>query len=232
MAEKEGIEISTDEKLLVPLDDYLSNGIHVGLKYKTSDMKPFIYKVRSDKLCVFDVQKIDERIRIAARFISQYNPEDVAVVSNRVYGRKPVEKFCEYTGCGAIPGRFVSGTFTNPNIETYTEPKLLIVTDPTADQQAIKEASGVGIPVVALCDTNTRIRNIDFVIPSNNKGKNSLALVYFILTKEILKNKGVKKFDGKFEEFISQAEPQPYILSIQEQQRLKRQRRKTKRRKR
>lgn len=219
----EEIDISTED-FLVPLDDYLSNGVHVGLKYKTADMREFIYKIRPDKLCVFDVRKINDRIKIAADFIARYEPKDVLVVSNRVYGRQPIKKFCEYTGCKAIEDRFVSGTLTNPEIDTYAEAKLLVVTDPSSDQQAIKEASLAGIPVVAICDTNTRSKNIDLIIPSNNKGKNSLALVYWILTKEILKNKGIEKFDTPFEEFISNAEPQPYLLKMQEQQR--RQRRK------
>ena len=213
------VEVSQTEELLIPLDDYLLNGIHVGLKYKTKDMKPFIYKVRPDKLCVFDVQRIDERIRIAVKFICKYKPEEVVLVSNRVYGRTPIQKFAECTGCTAITNRFVSGTLTNPNIKTFVEPKLMIVTDPTVDQQAIKEASKMAIPIIAICDSNTRIKNIDFVIPGNNKGKNSLALLYWIFAREISKNKDVD-FNMSFEDFISQAEPQSYILKMQEQQRL------------
>jgi small subunit ribosomal protein S2 len=224
----EEIDIPTDD-FLVPLDDYLSNGVHVGLKYKTADMREFIYKIRPDKLCVFDVRKINDRIKIGADFISKYDPKDVLVVSNRVYGRQPIKKFCEYTGCKAIEERFVSGTLTNPEIETYVEARLLLATDPSSDQQAIKEASLMGIPVIAICDTNTRSKNIDLIIPSNNKGKNSLALVYWILTKEILKSRGVEKFETSLEEFISKAEPQPYLLKMQEQQRRQRRKRKGRR---
>ncbi len=222
------IEIQEDEGFLVPLDDYLSNGVHVGLKYKTADMKEFIYKTRPDKLSVFDVRKINDRIKIAADFIARYNPEDVLVVSNRAYGRKPIEQFAGYTHTKIMSKRFVSGTLTNPNIGTYCEPRLLIVTDPRGDHQAIREASTMGVPVVAICDTNTIFKNIDLVIPSNNKGKNSLALVYWILTREVLRNRGVEDFNAPLDDFISQAEPQPYLLKMQEQQR--RYRRKRKRR--
>jgi small subunit ribosomal protein S2 len=212
-----------DEKLLVSLDDYLSNGVHVGLKYKSADMRPFIYKIRPDKLCVFDVQKIDERLRLAAKFISAYRPEEVLVVSNRVYGRAPIRKFAQALGFKYFDDRFVSGTLTNPNIETYAEPKLLIITDPTADQQAVKEAKEAGVTVLAICDTNTRIKDIDFIIPSNNKGKNALALVYWVLTRELLRMRGIDKFDTPLEEYISKAEPQPYLILLQERQKLKRQ---------
>lgn len=224
MTEEEETGVSGEEDLLVPLDQYLSNGVHVGLKYKTVDMKPFIYKVRQDKLCVFDVKLIDERLRTAAKFISYFNPEDILVVSNRVYGKTPIRKFSEAIGAKAFTDRFVSGSLTNPRIEAYNEPKLLIVTDPTADQQAIKEASEVGVPVLAICDTNTRIRNIDFVIPSNNKGKNALALIYWILSKEVSKLQE-KEFNTPFEDYLSKAEPQPYLLELAEKARQRRQKR-------
>lgn len=216
------VQVQDSSKLLVSLDDYLSNGVHVGLKYKTSDMRPFIYKIRPDKLCVFDIQKIDERLKIAAQFIASYDPADVLVVSNRVYGREAIKMFSKYTGCKSFANRFVSGTLTNPRIKTFMEPKVLVVTDPSADQQAVKEASDVGIPIIVICDTNTRLKNIDFCIPSNNKGKNSLALIYWILSREVLKVRGEEKFEGTIEEFISTAEPQPYMLELQEAQRQKR----------
>jgi small subunit ribosomal protein S2 len=223
MNEEEQINQQGGEKLLVSLDDYLSNGVHVGLKYKSADMRPFIYKIRPDKLCVFDVQKIDERLRLAAKFIAAYKPEDVLVVSNRVYGRTPIKRFAQALGIKYVEDRFVSGALTNPSIEDYVEPKLLIVTDPTADQQAVNEAKEAGQTILAICDTNTRVKDIDFIVPSNNKGKNALALVYWILTREILRIRGVEVFEQPLEEFISKAEPQPYLILLQERAKLKRQ---------
>ncbi|MFH1836100.1 MAG: 30S ribosomal protein S2 [Methanobacteriota archaeon] len=227
MESDDKVQVDENEKLLVSLDEYLSNGVHVGLKYKTADMRPFIYKIRQDKLCVFDIQKIDERLRIAAKFIASFKPEEVLVVSNRVYGRTPIKKFAKYIGCTIISDRFISGSLTNPRIKSYVEPKLLIVTDPSADKQAIKEASDTGIPILAICDTNTRTKNIDYVVPSNNKGKNSLALVYWVMTREILKKRG-DEFTGSIDEFISTAEPQQYILDMQDIQRQKRKKAKKK----
>lgn len=226
---EEDMQQGVEGSLLVSLDDYLSNGVHVGLKYKSADMRPFIYKIRPDKLCVFDVQKIDERLKVAARFIALYKPEDVFVVSNRVYGRAPIRRFSEALGFKFMKERFVSGTFTNPNIKPYAEPKLLIVTDPTVDQQSIKEAASAGITVLAICDTNTRLKNIDFVIPSNNKGKNSLALLYWALTKEILRLRGVDSFETPLEDYISKAEPQPYLILLQEKAKAKRQKKRGRR---
>ncbi|PKP53657.1 MAG: 30S ribosomal protein S2 [Candidatus Altiarchaeales archaeon HGW-Altiarchaeales-3] len=220
-----GVGVVDSNDLLVALDDekqgYLTHGVHIGLKYRTSDMRPFIYRIRPDKLCVFEVSKIDKRIKIAAKFISQFNPQDVLLVSNREYGRHPIKKFAEQTGCRAITKRYVSGTLTNPNIANYTEPKLLVITDPGADLQAIKEAAETGIATLAICDTNTRFKNLDFIIPGNNKGKNSIALIYWLLAREVSRIKG-KEFDTPFEHFVSYAEPQPYLLRMQELQRMSR----------
>jgi small subunit ribosomal protein S2 len=230
MSEQENsTQEAQEDKLLVSLDQYLSNGVHVGLKYKSADMKEFIYKIRPDKLCVFDVQKIDERLALAAKFIAGYQPEDVLVMSNRVYGRTPMKKFAQALGLKYVEERWVSGTLTNPQIEPYSEPKLLIVTDPTSDEQAIKESKEAGITVMAICDTNTRTKDIDYIIPSNNKGKNSLALIYWILTKEILKLRGINTFDTPFEDYISKAEPQPYLILLQERAKQKRQKKRRRR---
>ncbi|MET1101439.1 MAG: 30S ribosomal protein S2 [Pyrodictiaceae archaeon] len=180
-------------ELLVPLSMYLSAGVHIGTHICTKYMRKFVYRVRPDGLYVFDIKKIDERIRIAAKFIANYNPEKIVAVSVRQYGQRPVQKFCTYVGCRPLTGRILPGTFTNPSLEWYLEPDLLIVTDPRADAQAVEEAARMGIPIVALADTDNRINNIDLVIPCNNKGRRSLALVYWILTREVLRERGELK---------------------------------------
>jgi len=179
------------EEYLVPLDQYLAAGIHIGTQQKTKDMKKFIYRVRQDGLYVLDVRKTDERLRVAGKFLAKFDPEKVLAVSVRLYGQKPVKKFGEITGAKAIPGRFLPGTMTNPSVKNFFEPDVLIVTDPRADHQAIKEAIEVGIPIVALVDTENLLSYVDLAIPTNNKGRKALALIYWILAREILLNRGV-----------------------------------------
>lgn len=178
------------EELLTTLDNYLAAGIHIGTQQKNADMKPYIYRVRADGLYVLDVKKSDERIRSAAKFLSKFEPDKIIVVSRRQYGQKPVEDFAKLIGARAISGRFIPGTFTNPNLSSFTEPKVLVVTDPRGDEQPLKEAYNIGIPVVALCDTDNNISKVDVVIPTNNKGKKALTIVYWLLTREILKERG------------------------------------------
>lgn len=182
------------ENLLIPLEDYLKAGVHIGTSSGMASMREFIYRTRADGLYVLDVRKSDDRIKIAARFIARHNPEDVVVASVRTYGMYPVLQFAQLVkGIKSVTGRFVPGTFTNPNLKgenVFHEPKLLIITDPNTDRQALKEANVVGIPVISLADTDNTTAGIDLVIPCNNKGRNSLAIIFWLLTKEVLRERG------------------------------------------
>jgi small subunit ribosomal protein S2 len=185
-------------QLLVTEDVYLTAGVHIGTQQKSADMKPFIFRVRTDGLYVLDVKQTDSRLREAAKFLSRYDPEKILVVSTRQYGQKPVKMFSDHTNITAIPGRFIPGILTNPQLPSYIEPNVIMVTDPAADQQALREAVTIGIPVVGICDANNETRNVDLIIPANNKGRMALAAIYWILTREILKNKGVIEKDEDF----------------------------------
>lgn len=186
------------EGLLVLEDVYLTSGVHIGTQQKSADMKPFIYKVRADGLYVLDIKKTDRRIKMAAKFIANYDADRILVVAARQYGQKPAKLFARTIGAHVFAGRFVPGTLTNPNLPEYLEPEVLLVTDPAADQQAVKEAMRLRIPVIGLCDANNETRNVDLIIPTNNKGRRALATVYWLLTREVLKEKGEIEKDEDF----------------------------------
>jgi small subunit ribosomal protein S2 len=181
----------TQVELLVPIEQYLAAGVHIGTSVCTKGMRPFIYRIRPDGLYVLDVRKIDERLRIASRMIASYPLEKVAAVSVRQYGFTPVLKFAQYTKSKAITGRITPGILTNPHLEHYIEPELIIVTDPRADQQIINEALKAGVPIVAFSDTDNRTEGIDLIIPANNKGRKSLALLYWLLAREVSREAGL-----------------------------------------
>ncbi|HDI75491.1 MAG TPA: 30S ribosomal protein S2, partial [Thermoprotei archaeon] len=189
-----------EEKLLVPREVYLTAGVRVGTHIKTKFMKEFIYSIRPDGLALLDINKIDKRIRLAARLIANYEPQKVVVVSARQYGQKPVEKFCEYTRCRPIIGRFIPGTLTNPSLPDFIEADLLVITDPRADAQALSEAAQEGIPVIALCDTDSNCSFVDLIIPTNNKGRKALALIYWLLARQVLRERGEIPPDGDLPE--------------------------------
>lgn len=194
------------EQLLLPQDDLLSAGIHIGTKVKTKDMTPFIYRVRGDGLFVLDLKRTDERIRIVAKFLSRFEPSKIAVAAARLYAHEPVTKFCEIVRATAITGRFIPGMLLNPIYPNRIEPDVMIVSDPRADFQAVKEASKMGIPVVALCSTDNNFSYIDLVIPTNNKGKRALAVIYWLLARQVLRERSEISPDGNLTTSIDEFE--------------------------
>lgn len=192
-------EVTSDVmNYLVPQEKYLEAGVHIGTRTKTPSMAKFVYKQREDGLHVLDLKQTEERIKNAARMLSLHSKKKVCVVGNKENVRSPIKKFCEVTGFTPSFGRFTPGKFTNPAKKDFTEPEVVLVVDPGYDRQAIREASEVGAPVIALCDTNNMVRFVDLVIPTNNKGKKALALVFWVLAREILKARGELASDVDF----------------------------------
>ncbi|HOJ97184.1 MAG TPA: 30S ribosomal protein S2 [Methanospirillum sp.] len=183
------MEIELNEPL-VSVEEYLAAGVHIGTQQKSSDMKNFIYRVRGDGLYILDIRETDERIKLAAKFLSQYDPAKILVVTSRQYGQYPARRFADSIGAISIIGRYIPGTLTNPLLPRYVEPDVVVVTDPVSDLQVIREAIQISIPVVALCDTNNMTSLVDVVVPTNNKGRKALSMIYFLLTKEFLRHKG------------------------------------------
>ncbi len=184
-----------EESYLVDTKLYLKSGIHIGTKFRAKQMSSFIYKTRPDGLSVLNLEKINKRLRLVAKLLSKYSPEEVLVISRRENGWRAVKLFGKATGCRFFAGRYPPGILTNPTLETFTETKLILVTDAWPDRNAVLDALKVGIPVVALCDTNNQINGIDLVLPCNNKGKKSLGIAFYILAKEYLKARGAIQMD-------------------------------------
>ncbi|MFA5049691.1 MAG: 30S ribosomal protein S2 [Candidatus Micrarchaeia archaeon] len=197
MEEKNIQENENDDGFLVSKETYLQAGVHIGTKVKNKDMKDFIFKVKeSTGIFILDLAMTDKRIREASKIISKYDPSEVLVVASRVYSGSPASKFCELTGINLMKGRFTPGSMTNTKTKHFTEPSLLIVCDPRGERQAISEAAKMGTPIIALCDTDNETKFIDYIIPVNNKGKKSLALLFCILARELMLKQGkIKSYD-------------------------------------
>lgn len=185
-------------ELLTSEDEYLTSGVHIGTQHKNADMKPYIFRVRNDGLFVLDIAKTDQQIRAAAKLLAKYDPSKVLFVSQRQYGQKPVKEAAKAVGANAIAGRFMPGTCTNPIVAGFMEPDVLVLTDPLGDAQAMREAMNIKIPILGLVDSNNETKNLDLVIPANNKGRRSLALTYWLLAREILVERGQLKDRSEF----------------------------------
>ncbi len=189
----------SNEDMLVSEDTYLTSGVHIGTQQKSESMKPFIFKVRNDGLYVLDVTQTDNRISTIAKFLSRFPPERILLVSARQYGNKPIQRFSDIVGTMCLAGRFMPGILTNPSIPNFLEPEVVIVVDPTADRQAIREAVNIGIPIIGLVDTNNTLENVDIALPTNNKGRKALALVFWLLAREVQLNRGKIENRDEFE---------------------------------
>ena len=194
------------KELLIDEDTFLTCGVHIGTKQKSKDMEPYVYKVRDDGLRILNVNMTSEKVVEAAQFLKDFDPKDVLVVSARQYGWKPAKKFADACGFTCIAGRFTPGRLTNPEMRFFIEPKIIVLTDPAADAQAFREAVNISIPVIAMCDSNNLTTNVDIVIPGNNKGRRSLALIYWLLSREILRIRGELAADEDLEETIDDFE--------------------------
>jgi len=195
MAEKTGLPLKQDM--------FLEAGVHIGTKIKTNDMKKFVFRRRDDGLYILDLRQSAERLISAAKFMARYKPEDILVVASRIYSSNPASKFSTITNIPIVKGRFIPGTMTNMAYKGFQEPKLLFVCDPKGEREAISEGAKNGVPIIALCDTDNETKFVDFVIPINNKGKRSLALIFYILAREIALAQGQIKSYDEFKHDIS-----------------------------
>ncbi len=195
----------TEEELLIDRDEYLANGVHIGTKGSHKDMEKYIFHIKKNQLAVLDLNQTDERIRDAAKFLARYEPEDILVVGRKKDARVPLNQFVDFLGSDKIAGRFMPGTLTNPNSENFTEPEVVLVTDPEEDAQAIDEAVDAKIPVVAIADSADTLEDIDIAVPANNKAGNSLATVFYLLAQQIAEERG-EDFDLELEQFKPEQE--------------------------
>ncbi|MBI4019781.1 MAG: 30S ribosomal protein S2 [Candidatus Aenigmarchaeota archaeon] len=182
--------------MLVDKNDYLTAGVHIGMKTCMPCMKRFVYKIRDDGLAVFNLAMVNDRIKVASSFLSGFGR--ILVVSRKENAGQAIRKFAEAVEGRAIAGRFSPGTLTNPSYKGFYEPEVIVVVDPLIDEQAIKEAKKKRIPVVALCDTFNTVKDVDLSIPVNNNGKKSLGLIFWIMAREILKERGKVKRTADF----------------------------------
>jgi small subunit ribosomal protein S2 len=191
---------------LVSLEEYIKAGVHIGTKIKNKQTKKFIARIRSDGLAIIDVMKLDERLRLSTKLLSKYEPYQILAVGRREAARKPLQMLNKYTGINVYPKRYPPGLLTNPALDIFKDVDVVIITDPILDRNALLDAYRTGKITIAFVDTNNSLSYIDIAIPANNRGAKSLALLYYIIAREYLRNRGLLSKRGElpisYEEFM------------------------------
>ena len=173
----------------------LATGVRIGTPVRTKTMEPFTARPRPDGLHMIDYVKTLQRIDVAGKFIAFTGAKNTVVYTSREHGAKAVEKFCELTGAMSRIGRFMPGTFTNPLYPGHLDAELVVVADPMSDTQAMVEAGKLGVPVIAVCDTDNITDDVDLVIPGNNRGRKAIAAIFWLLARATLTHAGVLAAD-------------------------------------
>lgn len=188
-----------DNSTLVPVEDYLTAGVHIGTKFKNGFSNKFILRSRSDGLKILDTEMIDERLKLLINLLSKYEPSEFVVMGRRENAKKPLSLLSKIVGCDVFTGRYLPGKLTNIALDTFKEYKVVIVCDPLTDKNILNEAFERGMIVVGFCDTNNVSNKLDLVVPINNKGKRSLGLAFYLIAKNYLVNRGIlKETDFKY----------------------------------
>ena len=188
---KEKIKAKKRTDMLVPLEEYVKDGIYIGTKVVTPHMRAFVYRRRADGLAIFNTDLIDEKLKDGINFLSKFKPEEIILVCKRQAGWKAANMFSKVTGIRTFTKKYPAGILTNPKLPNFFENTLTIVSDSWLDRNAWHDTLKVGKKVMMICDTNNFPRDAEQIIIGNNKSAKSLGLIFYLLARGYCKNLGI-----------------------------------------
>ncbi|MCH7850304.1 MAG: 30S ribosomal protein S2 [Nanoarchaeota archaeon] len=193
-----------DQTILTPLEDYIKTASYLGTKVITPSMRKYVYRRRLDGLAILNTLLVDKKLAEGIEFIKQYKPEDWTLICKREAGWRAAKMFSELTGVRLYTKKYPAGVLTNTVLDNFIETKMILISDPWLDKNALADAKNIRIPVVGICDTNNHTADIDVVIIGNNKSNKSLGLFFWLMAREYMKAHNIDKPLPSLEEFVGE----------------------------
>jgi small subunit ribosomal protein S2 len=201
---KKDLDGNSDEMILTPLDDYIKTASYLGTKVITPTMREFVYRRRADGLAILNTNLVDKKLKEAIDYVVKFKPEDWIVVCKREAGWRAVKMFSELTGVRVFTKKYPAGILTNIELKDFFETEMIFICDPWLDKNAFEDAKKVHLPIVAVCDTNNHTMHVDKIIIGNNKSGKSLALFFWLLSREYMKAHKIDKKLPTLEDFAGE----------------------------
>jgi small subunit ribosomal protein S2 len=193
-----------DETILTSLENYIKTAAYLGTKVITPSMRKYVYRRRLDGLAILNTNLVDKKLKEAIDFVVQFKPNEWTLVCKREAGWRPAKMFAELTGVRLFTKKYPAGVITNTELPNFFETKMMMVSDPWLDKNALNDAKIVRVPVVGICDTNNNTTDIDVVVIANNKSNKSLGLIFWLLAREYMKAHGIDKKLPELEDFVGE----------------------------
>ncbi len=200
----DSVNTKEDQTILTSLEDYIKTAAYLGTKVITPTMRKYVYRRRLDGLAILNTLLVDKKLAEGIEFIKQFKPSDWTLVCKREAGWRGAKMFAELTGVRTYTKKYPSGVLTNTVLDDFIETKMVLISDPWLDKNALADSRNIRIPVVAICDTNNHTADCDVVIIGNNKSNKSMGLFFWLLAREYMKAHGIDKPVPSLEDFVGE----------------------------
>ena len=222
---------------VISMKQLLEAGVHFGHQTRrwNPKMAKYIFTERNG-IHVIDLQQTVKFADQAYDFMRDAAANDAVIlfVGTKKQAADAVKEEAERAGQYYINHRWLGGTLTNwetiqKRVARLKEIKrmeedgifdVIYIVDPHKEQIAVKEAKKLGIPVVAMVDTNTDPDDIDVIIPANDDAIRAVKLITAKMADAIIEGRqgedNVESVEAELAATDSQADSIEEIVEVVE----------------
>ena len=172
---------------VVSMKQLLEAGVHFGHQTRrwNPKMAPYIFTERNG-IYIIDLQKTVVKLEEAYNFVRDLSVEGKSVlfVGTKKQAMDSVKEEAERAGAYYVNARWLGGIKDMEQI-----PGCLFIVDPRKEKIAVAEAKKLGIPVVAIVDTNCDPDDVDYVIPGNDDAIRAVKLICGAMANAIIEGR-------------------------------------------